>query len=183
LTLPLPRQIFGSPWALWVALAVVGCGGNSGGSSVQSTFAATFANPTGTNATTTPLDLVFKSSGPSGTVAPGEYFVVNGEGAVSIIWSDGGSPERIVIVDTTGTPAAGAVYTTDATQREWPNVLKYQEGTKLWGGTGTITVNSVKGSLVDFTATMAMQPDVSFPAGATGTFSLEITSSSDILYL
>jgi len=176
-----------SSWLFCLALAVLGCGGKKGSSvASQSTFDATFSSAAGTNATTSELDLVFETKGPNPTVtASAAYLVFNGVGGMTIIWEDAGPPDRKVDIYTTGTPAAGVVYDTDATQPYGDDTLTYKEGDQLWDGTGTITIQSVDhtSTLLDFTASMAMQPDATSPGGATGVFNLDITSSTTVFGL
>jgi hypothetical protein len=160
-----------------------GCGRSKGGTSKTSTFDATFPNGAATNATTAALNLTFVSTGGNGSVTASAAFLGTG---MTIIWSDGGASARTFTIDTTGTPAAGQVYNTDATQgATGNNTFTYKEGDKLWDGTGTITIVSTDTSstLVDFTADMAMQPDASSPGGATGTFTVEVTSSTAVFGL
>jgi hypothetical protein len=167
-----------------LAAVAGGCGKKGGGTEHTSTFDATFSNATGTNATTSELNLVFESQGSNGTVtASAAYLVVDGTGGMTIIWSDGGSPQRTITINTTGTPAAGVVYDTDATQGASANdTFMYKEGTELWDGTGTITIVSADqaSTLIDFNASMAMQPDATSPGGATGTFTIDVTSSTAV---
>ncbi|HVR64066.1 MAG TPA: hypothetical protein VMU50_19340 [Polyangia bacterium] len=168
-------------------MAFSACGKKGGTANKESTFGATFSNATGTNASTGALQLVFESTGANGTVtASAAYLVVNGTGGMTIIWSDGGSPKRTITIDTSGTPAAGATYNTDAAQTPTgANTFTYKEDQELWDGTGTINIVSVdeKSTLLDFTAHMAMQPDATSPGGATGTFTIDVTSTSAVFGL
>jgi hypothetical protein len=169
---------------LCVVLAVAaGCSRSKGGSEKTSTFDAAFSNGSVTNATTSELTLTFESTGGNGTVTASAAYLGTG---MTIIWSDGGTPARTFTIDTTGMPAAGQVYNTDATQgAAADNTFMYDEGGELWDGTGTINIVSVDTSstLVDFTADMAMSPDASSPGGATGNFSVEVTSSTAVFGL
>ena len=170
-----------------VALVGIGCGGRKGSPVPQGTFHATFSNAAGTNATTSDLNLTFNANGSNGTMtASAVYLVANGTGAMTIIWSNGGSPERKIVINTSGTPAAGQSYDTDATQgASGANTFTYNEGDELWDGTGTIVIDSVdqKTTLVNFTADMAMQPDAASPGGAQGTFTIDVTSATAVFGL
>ena len=178
------RHIWLSAQVLCLLASVAGGCGRKGAPERTSTFDATFSNAAATNATTTELNLVFESTGSNGTVtASAAYLIVNGTGGMTIIWSDGGSPDRTITINTSGTPAAGVVYDTDATQgASGDDTFMYKEGTELWYGTGTITINSVDtaSTLVDFSANMAMQPDATSPGGAAGTFTIDATSSTAV---
>ena len=169
------------------ALALPACSKKSGGASEHTTFDATFSGAAATNASTSELQLVFETRGSNGAVtASAAYLVVNGTGSLTIIWSDGGSPKRTITIDTSGTPAAGSTYNTDATQgQSGDNTFTYKEGGELWDGTGTINIASVDQSsgLIDFTAHMAMQPDAASAGGAMGTFTVDVTSTTSVFGL
>ena len=102
---------------------------------------------------------------------------------MTIVWSDGGSPERKIVIDTAGTPTAGQFYDTDATQGPaGDSGFTYQEGDERWDGTGTIVIDAVdqKSARVAFTADMDMQPDAASPGGAQGTFTVDVSSATTV---